>query len=179
MRGRQLIVGFALTGALCASAIAGCGGDTETTPTPGTDAGGTKDTGAADTSTSDASVPPVDSAVACVTDASLNDPVVDAAIDDAGASTGLCSACAQTKCTTEVTACNGECECVKAISGLFTCLGEGGSIITCGSAILGGNSTQAAPLGQCLFTNCAAPCGIKFPGSGGDAGPKDASTDGG
>lgn len=179
MRGKQLVVGFALTAALCASVFAGCGGGTVAPTSPGTDASTTKDVGAADTSKPDTGGDPGDSAVACVTDASLSGPVPDAAINDAGASTGVCNACAQAKCTAAVTDCNLECECVKAISELFTCLGDGGSIISCGSPLLSGASTKAGPLGTCIFQSCAAECGINFGGGGGDAGgdtgPKDAS----
>ncbi len=189
MRRSKLVVGLALTAALCAGSVfTGCGGGTDNPNNPaGLDASATKDTSTADTSTStpDTSTGPVDSGkVPCTTDASLNGDIPDAAINDAGATTASCFSCARSSCSAEVSACNAECECVNTITTLFTCLGNGGTIITCGSGLIAGGSQAATPLGSCIVQKCGPQCGINFGGGGGgdasttDSGPKDAASGG-
>jgi len=116
----------------------------------------------------------------CMNDADLTMflPSGDAGVDaDAGGlNLGICIGCFETKCGTQITACNGDCACRQSIIDLVTCVGMTGDFMTCGeTAILNGDNQVSALLG-CAYTNCISAC---TPG-GGDGGTiKDAAGDGG
>jgi hypothetical protein len=187
MRNWHWLVGASVVTA--AAGFAACGGSTDDN-SGGSDAG--KDVAAidsspgADTGPADAGPGPVDSSIPCVfPDADLTTiSPPDAALNDAGASLGTCLACTQTKCGTQLKACNGDCTCASTIAGFYECLGKpGGSLFGCAGSLGSGGLSNPATSGlvTCVGQGCTAACGVPTTGgtdSGTDAGPVDSgSTD--
>ena len=104
-------------------------------------------------------------AVGCGVDADITKLALpDAALADGATSIGICSACAQAKCGSQLQACNDDCDCREAVVGFFDCYSKTQSIVTCGAPLitLGGEAMQ---LGQALFV-CISPSFLKLPGTG-------------
>jgi len=184
-------------------AIVACGGSSDNGPgtTATADSGpdtnanvpdsNTPDTNVPDTNVPDTTPPPV----VCV-DASLTAlSVPDASLDDAGATTGTCLACANTSCTSDITACQGDCACLDALVCVYqncgTELGNTTSLAECAASascisLSGGAAgipTALLSLATCIQKSCGPQCGTPAtPDSGTPDGesdaPHDAPTDG-
>jgi hypothetical protein len=130
----------------------------------------------------DASMPSGDDdSGACVIDADiLTLAPPDAAIDDAGASVGECLACAQTTCSSQLSACNADCSCNSGFTCFANCIGGiGNTLLTCvGSCFPGGisalesNPTELGVI-SCAGQSCTAQCGTASILGGGGGGKKD------
>jgi hypothetical protein len=166
--------------------VVACGSTTSNNP-PGSGAdGGGSDSGGANnggdasdaSSTADSGQ---DSAPSCVigdADISTLSPP-DASLNDAGASVGACIGCAKTNCSTDVAACNTDCECNTALVCIFECIGGvGNTLLTCAEQCGGLANVDGAEetLLGCAEKSCKAECGQ---GGGGtkptDAGGQDGS----
>ena len=131
---------------------------------------GVADTSVADTSLPDTSTPPKDAgkdtAPTCDTkiDPFMNVP--DAAVGDAGMSTGQCAACMKTKCKSEIDACMGDCTCQGPIITVLECVLKLGGItqpgiIQCASGLAAAPpsvQSNGFAIAGCLQTKCAAEC---------------------
>jgi hypothetical protein len=116
----------------------------------------------------------------CVPDASLSSiQVPDAALNEAGATVAGCFACFNQYCPMLVAECNASCACIADFQQFATCLGAGGSTLTCLSSLgnLGSVGVDASVFACGL--PCLGPCGQSLPtpdgghdggGEGGEAG---------
>jgi hypothetical protein len=161
---------------VAAGTIAACGGsDTETPPVdagmdvqadhfvaPPVDAG------------VDSPPPPVDAGCMPV-DADLNAiGFPDATINEAGATTNDCVACAHQYCQTYLDQCNGDCVCKNLIVGVLDCITADGGL-NCASGLIGNPDQTAISFGECVYAGCMKRCGLPaIPEGGVDAPPADA-----
>ena len=159
-----------------AGVMQACGGDTGTTAAA--DAG--NDTG------KDAPAPPPPPPVDAGQDSNTCDPNADfitkipgdASILDGQSSIGACASCVESKCKTEVTACNKDCKCQGVADKVLICFAESGGdqqlLIQCalkmgvGAAAL---STTSEALVACVQADCPVDC--PFPTDGGMDAPDD------
>ena len=172
-----------------------CGGTSTSDNPPGGDAGVDSSTGnenTTDASDSSSSSPDdagsdTGSEDACVpVDADLLTLApADAAINDAGATVGTCLACAQTKCESQLTTCNGDCSCTVGFVCFSNCIGGvGNSLLDCAGQCFGslaaveGNTAELGVV-SCAAKSCASECGTSGLGGGKDSGATDSGeTDG-
>ena len=172
---------FLAASASCVAAgllIQACGGDEAIAPVPeagapaetGTqvEAGGGTDAGT-DSATAKDSAPP------CDPTADFTSKIPDASIADGASTTGVCVACAKSKCATEVSNCNKECGCQTIASTALECYAKNPSNpLSCAAGFLSASSTtQAVGLAmfQCLREECADDCAANaFDPDAGDGG---------
>lgn len=132
------------------------------------------DSGVADTSVPDTSVadtsPPKDAgkdtAPTCDTkiDPFMNVP--DAAVGDAGMSTGQCAACAKAKCKTEIDGCMSDCTCQGPVISVLECVLKLGGITNaalfqCASGLAAAPQsvqTNGGAIALCIQGKCAPEC---------------------
>jgi hypothetical protein len=94
---------------------------------------------------------------ACVPDSNLaNLMVPDAAIGDAGVTVEDCYACVSNHCQSQLAACNVDCACNAAVSGLAPCIASGTKIGECANALL--QERLGAAVWGCLDPNCIYTC---------------------
>jgi hypothetical protein len=123
----------------------------------------------------------VDSGAVCPDADLTNLPIPDASLGDGAASPAVCIGCVKTSCSTQLSACNGDCDCKALVVDLFGCIGQGNSPISCvgglGPGALG--NAELGDLAGCILPNCQSIC---LPGSDGgskDGSSQDAADDGG
>ena len=128
------------------------------------------DSGVADTSVAADTSPPKDAgkdtAPTCDTkiDPFMNVP--DAAVGDAGMSTGQCAACAKSKCKTEIDGCMSDCTCQGPVITVLECVLKLGGItqtalLQCAEGLAGAPpsvQSNVLAIAQCLQNKCAAEC---------------------
>lgn len=194
MRARYGILA-ALVGVPVALAIGGgCGGsssDNSGNNTPDATADVTLDTAPPK---QDSAPDVTDAAKVCTVDADLNNiNVPDAALGDAGATVSCLITCGKSACSTELSACNADCDCKGALLSVFDCMKTGQSLQACALAASGQldpNTQQTLQtLGFCIYGACGNQCGLTQqtgdggkPDAAGDAAsdaPSDAPADGG
>jgi hypothetical protein len=190
MRFSQWLLGGATAAAIAGAIASGCGGSTNNN-TP-VDSG--TDVNAADSPSeaakeAAAETGPADAGPdACTVDADLSTlQVPDASIGDSGATTAECYSCIETTCSTQLTACNGDCTCKTDIVQFIACVGGGGQILTCGAPLVGGDpaalallvctgGSAAAQLGG-SGPGCLKQCGVSLPeGGAGEGGAGEGGT---
>jgi hypothetical protein len=153
-----------------ASAFFACGG-TKTTATPDP----IRDS-AADVLKVEAASPTV-----CA-DASIDElPIPDASVGDSGINTNVCFACLKTTCSSELAACNRNCDCRNVVVDFLTCSDKmPQNAQMCAFSAFGSAMGEAAALsqnvGQCAFLGCQQECiPAGFLDAGSDANANDAS----
>jgi len=153
-------------------AIQACGGDTSADP-PAVEAG-VPEAGIADTGPKDTGADAKDAAPPCDPNADFTTKIPDASIADGASTTGLCAACAKTKCKTELAACNKDCPCQNLASGALDCFAKSQDLLKCGSGFFGANSTTqniGLAMFDCIRDECNAECAAdQFAPDAGDAG---------
>ena len=181
MRATRWLLGMGTAFSVLSAVAAGCGSST-TGSSPAQDSGTDVTTEAAMEAAAEAAPeagPDVAEAAVdapCVPDANITMlPVPDASFGDAGATAATCLSCFETNCMTIVTQCNMSCGCVSAFETFGTCLGAGGSLLTCGGAFATNNGLGLGITSLACALGCAVPqtCGVSVPtgdGGGGDTG---------
>lgn len=170
MRVRLFFLGASATMIAGALAVQACGGEEETAPAA--DAGveaapeaAPRDTGAPDTG--------VDSGPPCDTNADFTDNIPDASIADGASTTGVCVACAKSKCGQEVDDCNKDCPCQEVADQALDCFAKGNSVLQCAASFASvPQKTQQIGLAlfSCLNDECATECATSsFLDAGADA----------
>ena len=185
MRATRWLLGMGTAFSVLSAVAAGCGSST-TGSSPAQDSGTTMDVSMMEAAVEAApeaamEAAPEAEAGPCVPDANITMlPVPDASFGDAGATAATCLSCFETNCMTIVTQCNGSCACVAAFETFGTCLGAGGSLLTCGGAFATNNGLGLGITSLACALGCAVPqtCGVSVPtgdGGGGDTGTTDSA----
>ena len=185
MRASRFLLSLATTACVFGAIAAGCGGSTNNSSSPGDSGSGSDVTmeaamEAAPEAAKEAAPEAAPEAAAeaesdaCTPDADITKLMVpDAAFGDAGATAATCLSCFETACPQIIAACNANCTCVSGFETFGQCLGQGKSLITCGSAFAGNSGGIVTnPLMQLACAiGCATPsiCGVSIP-TGGDSG---------
>ena len=99
----------------------------------------------------------------CDTNADFTTRIPDASVPDSSTTTGLCVACANTECPTEVSNCNHSCSCQNIADKALVCYAKSGGDLfaayTCVGSTPKDTKNPIALLG-CLKSKCGEPCAI-------------------
>jgi hypothetical protein len=173
----RFFLGFVSTSLVAAGfGIQACGGTSDDTAS-GTDAA---PEAKADTGLLDSSAPDVfDARPPCDPTKDLLKDIPDASIADGASTTGACFACANAKCSREISDCQKDCSrsttdlgCQDIAGKALECYAKTQNIFTCaGSLASVPNPTRSIgiALGACVSQSCEKECGV----------PSDGGTDGG